>query len=211
MDKLNKITIFGIIFILILSAIWISTLYNIFQKSSEEEAQIKILKKEVNEATNELSVLNGKIANANDRINQVIISNNENNTQLNLLKSGKRYDKHNPTYLEVISFLSSDKTDRKPYDEETFNCANYAQEVNNNAEKQGIPCAFVSVNLSVSAHACIAFNTTDKGLIYYEPQNDYKVNLEVGKDYWADCVVCPSGYYFKRNNDFIIEDFKIIW
>jgi hypothetical protein len=57
----------------------------------------------------------------------------------------------------------------------------------------------------------VAFNTTDKGLLYYEPQTDEKVNLQVGKDYWADCVVVQPGYYYEDDPDCIVEDFTLYW
>lgn len=127
-----------------------------------------------------------------------------------MLKSGKRYELHDPTYSEVKTFLNLDKTDRI-YDE-GFVCRHYAQHLNNNAEEQGIRCAYVHIDLSGGKpHACIAFNVTYQGIIYFEPSNDWKVVLRLTKDYFADCIVCPSGYYYKRDPDCIVEDFELFW
>ena len=145
------------------------------------------------------------------KINQTRNSLNNVAEELKLLRSGKRYTLHDPTYSEVISFITSDKTDKKQYSEH-FTCINFAQEVNNNAEARGIRCGVVFVNLSGGdGHALVAFNTMDRGLVFFEPQSDERVNLQVGKDYWADCVIPRGNYYYERNPDNIVKDFKIVW
>ncbi|MFH2112302.1 MAG: hypothetical protein ABIJ47_13705 [Candidatus Bathyarchaeota archaeon] len=59
-------------------------------------------------------------------------------------------------------------------------CADFAETLHNNAERAGFRCAYVSIklsgysdpyNYSISSdtgHALVAFNTTDKGLIYID-------------------------------------------
>ncbi|GAJ14543.1 unnamed protein product, partial [marine sediment metagenome] len=59
-------------------------------------------------------------------------------------------------------------------------CADFAERLHNNAEKAGIRCAYVSVDISGysdpygygipsdTSHALVAFNTTDKGLVYID-------------------------------------------
>jgi len=212
MNKSKIITVIGVIIIVSLSMVSASGFYTISQSISVVEQQKKNVEDYLNDVNNNLSVVNSQISNVNNEISQVVENLEENISVLEMLESGKRYEIHDPTYSDVIKFLNNDNTNEKPYDDETFNCADFAQEVNNNAEEQGIRCAYVGVNLSCGIpHACVAFDTTDNGIVYYEPQSDEKVNLEIGKDYWADCIVVSPGYYYERDPDWIIEDFTLYW
>ena len=47
-------------------------------------------------------------------------------------------------------------------------CADFAERLHNDAEIAGIRCAYVSLDLSTGGHACNAFQTTDRGLIYVD-------------------------------------------
>jgi len=203
----------GVIIIISLSIVSVGGFYTVFQSISALEQQKKNLENELNDVNDNLNAVNSQISNVNDEINQVVENLEEGISELEYLESGSRYELHDPSYSEVINFLNNDKTNEKPYDDETFNCANYAQEVNNNAEEHDIRCAYVLVVISDPDvnHACVAFNTTDKGMVYYEPQSDEKVNLETGKDYWADCMIVSSGYYYEHDPDWIIEDFTLYW
>ena len=129
------------------------------------------------------------------------------------LQSRDKYKLHDPTYSEVLNFIRSDRTDKHQYIENEYVCTHFARDVNNNAENHGIRCAFVSINLSGGeGHAIIAFNTTDKGLIFFDPQTDERLRyLRVGKDYWADCVIPRGNYYYERDPNNTVEDFTIVW
>ena len=75
----------------------------------------------------------------------------------------------NPTFDELIEFLRSDDTDTLEYKMPSFVCSDFAVRLHNNAEKQGIRCAYVSIDFKVGAgHALNAFQTTDKGLIFVD-------------------------------------------
>ena len=208
----KKIIVIGIIIIMYLSIVSVSGFYTISQSISELEQQKKNVENDLNDINDNLNIVNNQISTINNEINQVIEYLNENISELEKLQSCKRYEMHDPTCIDVAKFLINDKTSEKLYDDDVFNCANYAQEVNNNAEAQGIRCAYVGVNLSGGIpHACVAFNTTDKKIVYYEPQNDKIVYLETGKDYWSDCMTVPPGYYYERDPDWIIEGFTLYW
>jgi len=212
MNKNKKITVIGAIIIISLSMTSVSGFHTISQSISVIEQQKKNIENDLNDVNNNLIVVNGQISTINNEINHVVEYLNENISELEKLQSCKRYEMQNPTYSDIIKFLINDKTNEKSYDYDTFNCANYAQEVNNNAESQGIRCAYVEVNLSGGIpHACIAFNIIDKGIVYYEPQTDENVNLGIGKDYWADCVVISPGYYYESDPDNIVEGFTLYW
>ena len=104
------------------------------------------------------------------------------------------------------------KTNTKKYVVNEFECRHFARLVNNNAESQGIRCGYVTLDFdSLADHAIIAFNTTDKGIVYFEPQTDEEVeNLEVGNDYWTDCVVSNMNYQ-DEPGDTIVSDPIIYW
>lgn len=93
---------------------------------------------------------------------------------------------HDPTYEELEEFLAYDKTNLKSYieDEDKYACFNFAGEVNNNAELEGIRAALVLIYFrNYVGHAIVAFQTVDKGLIFVEPQSDEIVKLVVGESY----------------------------
>lgn len=91
---------------------------------------------------------------------------------------------HNPRYQEVLGFVASDLTNERPYDR-SFACVEFAKEFKSNANKAGLRCAYVVVYFPEgSSHALNAFNTTDRGLLFLEPQTDDVFSLVVGAPYW---------------------------
>ncbi len=124
-----------------------------------------------------------------------------------------------PTYQEIIKFLQSDKTDEIEYDPDSFMCGDFAETVHNNAEESGIKAAWVSVDLTgyTDGHACNAFNTTDRGLIFvdctgiypYEPGNrDCIVNIEIGKLYQPSELFNSGEIYDPLG---VVKNFEIYW
>jgi len=99
-----------------------------------------------------------------------------------------------PTYDEAIAFINSDETDENEYTPD-YVCYDFTADFNSNAFQMRYRCGFVYIEFTDSAHAIVCFNTTDRGLIYIEPQNDEIVTLTIGQTY--------LGY--------IIVDFDIIW
>jgi len=75
-----------------------------------------------------------------------------------------------PTWRELVAFISADETDSHRYIESFFACGAFAEEVHNNAEKAGIRAAWVVVHFkdNLEAHALNAFNTIDRGLVYVD-------------------------------------------
>ncbi|MEJ2046724.1 MAG: hypothetical protein P8X92_01250 [Dehalococcoidia bacterium] len=118
---------------------------------------------------------------------------------------------HNPTYEEALDFLERDRTDANEYIEGEYVCSHFAADINNNAEKQGIRCALVDVRFPDSGHAIIAFETTDEGLVYFEPLTDDRVRPVIGKRYYR-CIEPEPGYiYSKPSFNDTIEDIVVIW
>jgi hypothetical protein len=75
-----------------------------------------------------------------------------------------------PTWQQLLLFLSNDATDKKSYDLLSFPCGAFAEEIHNNAEVADIKAAWVAVDFTGSSdgHALNAFNTTDRGLVFVD-------------------------------------------
>ncbi len=97
---------------------------------------------------------------------------------------------YNPTYNEVVSFIEDDDLDDYTY-EEWFDCDEYSFTLINSSRTKKIRACFVVIYpteretydltdeqeyqlylTDPSPHAVVVFNTTDKGLIFVEPQLD---------------------------------------
>jgi hypothetical protein len=99
-------------------------------------------------------------------------------------KTSDGYILHNPTYQEMKTFVAQDSTNTNTYMEDKYVCVDFAAAVNNNAEAKGIRCAVVDIFYPDGyGHTVVAFDTTDRGLIYIEPQFDQEVKLVVGRSY----------------------------
>ena len=118
--------------------------------------------------------------------------------------AGTGYNIRNPTYKEALEFIAQDQTDKNQYNQNSYNCFYFTADVKGNAFKSGIKCGFVSIEFPVFAHAIVCFNTTDRGLIFIEPQDDCIVTLIIGQPYW------DRSKYVALYNDTIVR-FVIIW
>lgn len=88
-----------------------------------------------------------------------------------------------PTYSEVISFISGDNTDEHTYNFNSYNCFHFCRDIKAAAFNQGLKAGFVYIEFSNGAHSIVCFNTVDRGLVYVEPQSDSIVSLAAGVDY----------------------------
>ena len=93
-----------------------------------------------------------------------------------------------PTYAEAIAFINSDKTDENEYTDD-YVCYDYTSYFDYNAADAGYRCGFVYIEYTDSAHAIACFNTTDRGIIYVEPQNDEIVTIAIGQPYLSHIIV----------------------
>jgi hypothetical protein len=95
------------------------------------------------------------------------------------------YNIWDPTYENMIDFITQDKTNENIYNEnENYTCYNFTADVIRNAEAENIRCAFVYLKFSGgSAHAIVAFDTIDRGRIFIEPQSDDEMSVIVGSPY----------------------------
>lgn len=99
------------------------------------------------------------------------------------LESGETGELRNPTFQEVRDFILRDQTSRNYFILYQYECRHFATAVNNNAEAEGLRCAFVLLCFDRGQHAVIAFETVDRGMVYIEPQTDAAIHPEVGSQY----------------------------
>jgi hypothetical protein len=121
-------------------------------------------------------------------------------------KTAAGYTLHDPTYQEMKTFLAQDPTNNKNYVENKYVCVDFAAAVNNTAEAQGIRCAMVDIFYPDGyGHTIVAFDTTDKGLIYVEPQFDQEVELVVGRSY------SQVNHFTTSPRDDTINRYLVVW
>ena len=121
-------------------------------------------------------------------------------------KTSNEYTLQNPTYQEMKTFLAQDSTNVNNYMEDQYVCVDFAAAVNNNAEAKGIRCAVVDIFYPDGyGHTIVAFDTTDRGLIYIEPQFDQEVKLVVGRSY------SQLNNFTAAPRDDTIKRYLIVW
>jgi hypothetical protein len=119
------------------------------------------------------------------------------NLQVNYyrLTTGYGYVLRDPNDQEMKDFLEQDETSEQEYLENEYICVDFAADVKANAAREGLRCAYVVIEyLGLTGHAIVAFDTTDRGLVYIEPQFDWEVEPEIGQRYYQ-CVIPPPGHY----------------
>ncbi len=124
---------------------------------------------------------------------------------------GHGFTLHDPTLAEVKEFLAEDRTDEIPYNEPAYVCTHYARDVINNAVARGIRAAYVEIRHPGMGHAIVAFQTVDKGLMYFEPQFDDEVRPALGKRFYECIVARENVVYTPPTYDDTINDILVIW
>lgn len=136
------------------------------------------------------------------------------NLQVNYarLTTGYGYVLRDPSYREMMDFLKQDQTSEREYVANEYICVDFAADVKANALEEGIRCAYVVIEyLGTTGHAIVAFDTTDRGLVYVEPQFDWEVEPAIGRRYYQ-CVIPPPGHYMtERDYDDTIARVIDIW
>jgi hypothetical protein len=136
-------------------------------------------------------------------------------TSYNSMTAGYAYVYRDPSWQELKDFLAADTTDANTYIPGVYVCENFSMDVKARAMQQKIHCAYVHVFLRGEVdHAIVAFYTSDRDLVFIEPQTDEEVDLQVGKHYWSQCVI-PAPGSGSYNNPTVYDDtivrFLIIW
>jgi len=76
----------------------------------------------------------------------------------------------NPTWGQLLKFISSDATDQQTYIEGEYMCGSFAETLHNNAEQEGIRAAWVAVDFAGNSvgHALNAFYAVGTGLVFVD-------------------------------------------
>jgi hypothetical protein len=176
----------------------------------DTQSELAVLRSELESTQSYLADVEAELQLTNDNLANVEAELADTKDRLDAVEADALH-LHNPTYEEALDFLERDRTDANEYIEGEYVCSHFAADVNNNAEKQGIRCALVDVRFPDSGHAIIAFETTDEGLVYFEPLTDDRVRLVIGKRYYR-CIEPEPGYiYSKPSFNDTIEDIVVIW
>ena len=147
----------------------------------------------------------------------VSLQNSLDNLQANYNRftAGFSYVLKDPTYQEVKAFIAADTTDMYQWVDDIYTSINFAFDIKVHALQQKIRCAYVLIRYAgdLASHYIVAFNTTDRGLIYIEPQTDEEANLQRGWHYWSQCVIPTPGHYYinPTTYDDTVERFNVIW
>ena len=113
----------------------------------------------------------------------------------------------NPTYKEMREFLTRDKTDSNSFISGEYVCSDFAAQLNNNAEANGIRAAYVRIRSEKWGHAVVAFETVDRGLVFIEPQSDTGLELVVGEPFpWYSVGAISPLTSFD-----LVTEIQIIW
>ena len=98
----------------------------------------------------------------------------------------------NPTFFEAQQFVASDNTASHPYIVGSYTCGNFAADFRSNALRAGYECGIAFLYFpDDTSHALNCFNTTDKGLIFVEPQSNKFVSVTVGVSYQTEKITLP--------------------
>lgn len=128
----------------------------------------------------------------------------------------------NVTWDRLKAFLYKDQTDKIPYTDSAFTCADYAERLHNNAEESGISAGFVIVDFGTEvSHACNVFMTIDNGLIFIDctaateaPLDfnaDTKVSISIGKEYAPISIFPNTGYDDIWDSMGTVHNYNITW
>lgn len=100
-------------------------------------------------------------------------------------------------------------------------CGDFAERLHNDAEMDGIRCAYVSVDLSIGQHALDAFQTTDDGIVYVDDTGVAAgtgngrcvktVNLEDGQDYTPVSLFPEAGWNSTWDSMGTLISFQVTW
>lgn len=118
-----------------------------------------------------------EIVSSSTSFNQIVLSGNQ------------TIETKNPTFKAVRDFILKDTTNRNTFIAGKYECRHFATDVNNNAEAAGIKAAFVLLCYTNGQHAVIGFKTTDRGMIYIEPQTDAAIQPVVGGYYQGQKII----------------------
>jgi len=158
------------------------------QQISNLSQETDMLKAEIKKQEQENDLLKNQLSNLQTEISNLQSNLTNTRSQLNDLQN--RISKERityPSYSDVQAFIEEDDTDKQKYISEnyTFICTDFTNRFINNFLKQGFfSCEAILYFQENNSHSIVAINTTDKGLIFVDSQNDQVMtSLRVGDNY----------------------------
>ena len=185
MDDMYKYLFIGITFLfiafialMITSRIsYLELKQQIFNVSQENE----ILEEKIKKTEKENELLNNQVSSIRSQLVEL---------QSETSRLQDRMSKEHivqPSYSDVLAFVEEDDTDKQRYisDNYTFICTDFTDRFISNFLKKGFfSCEAIIYLPENSSHSLVAINTTDKGLIFIEPQKDKVItSMRVGDNY----------------------------
>ena len=146
---------------------------------------------EQNELINKWNNLSGENSELKEDIEKLEIINAQHDFLLNRYKE-RGMILENPSLKEIKAFLRDDKTKYNDWTNE-YSCIEFSYEMITNAKAEGIYACSVIITYANTAHMIVAFNTTDNGIVYVEPQ--YGTIVELGNEYWGNKIAKISSCY----------------
>ncbi|MBN1860417.1 MAG: hypothetical protein JW840_03030, partial [Candidatus Thermoplasmatota archaeon] len=200
---IKNIILFFLILLFIFS-LWLC--YNNASTLLSDSSQLNFLNENIANVQNDINSIKSQISSSEYTLSNI-------HNEVVLRESGKIFNISKPTYSEVLIFLIKDKTDQNQYSSD-YTCTYFSKDVCNNAVQQGIRCGFVEITFidsDSSGHAIVAFDTSDKGVVYFEPQHDARIYLEIGKRFYQ-CLEKQAGYYWiAPSYDDTIKEIICFW
>ena len=108
-----------------------------------------------------------------------------------------------PTYAELIAFLNRNTVNMNQYIPGEYVCWNFACDLQRDAHAEGMYMDYWYIATPDFAHAIVAVLTSDKGVVFIEPQNDHPMKAEIGVRYWQ-WLRGPYFYDYYTKDDTII-------
>ncbi|MFW6056078.1 MAG: hypothetical protein ACOC9B_02045 [Chloroflexota bacterium] len=225
-DSTNSLCVLVLLLMVVMVAGLVVGLLLLWQQVAEGRAVLAYTEERATHAESDLEITRSRLAATEDdliaaeheldRAEEQIealdsaVANCEANTER--MVEGYGYVLTDPTYDMVVDFLAADGTDSKTYDTYHYNCTDYSADVKANAARAGIRCAYVNIYFpELMGHSIVAFDTTDEGLIFIEPQSDAEVDLAVGDRYHESVRPEPRRFYSQPDYDDTVLRFNLVW
>ena len=77
-----------------------------------------------------------------------------------------------PTFAEMATFVFTDNVNFNRYTDD-YVCAHFSRDLISNARAKGYRAGYVIIESTGADHAIVAFDTSNLGLYFVEPQTDY--------------------------------------
>lgn len=146
--------------------------------------------------------LKSQCADKQDELERALAENRKLKSELSALRS-KASGLRDPNWKELVDFIKADPTDNREYKADKYNCEDFSIALRDAARDRNLRCAYVTFSYrgTGSAHAITAFETTDHGLVYVEPQGDQIAYVKVGKAYNSIPIDAVKRRYFSCPTD----------